>query len=202
MSEVPIPILSNVIPIVKPDSLTLEIAPVVVAGLVLLTCSSTIFSTVLSTGQDNVTTTIPEDYWWRVRERLNLWAEGKATCEGVTEKFLVDKDTRHKVTARCSFILVCEKKSVSRELMEKLQGEGYKLNVVATAGHSSTDVQEVALSIADEMGDNPTFYILVLHDYDLDGLEIYYKLKERYRNAIDVGVGPSFINELDYFSAC
>ncbi len=139
---------------------------------------------------------ISEGLWWRVRERLNLFAKARATCEGVEEKFLVDKKTRHKIAKGCSFILVCEKETVTNELMAKLQNEDYLLNVVATGGKTTSDVQEAVLSIAEDLGEAQNFYVLVLHDYDLDGVGIYYKLKERYKNAIDVGVGPSFIKFL------
>lgn len=140
---------------------------------------------------------IPKTFWWRVRERLNIWAEGKALCEGESGTFLVDKDTRAQTRERCSFILVCEKKTVRRELLSKLQAKGYKLNLVSTGGTSTADVQEAVLQIAEDLSDqDPTFYLLVLHDYDLDGLMIYFNLKERYEGTIDVGINSEFIQAL------
>ena len=131
--------------------------------------------------------------WWRVREKLNIWAKGKATCGGEVEKFLIDRDTRNKVSHSCSFVLLCEKETVSRELFERLRGEGYKLNIVATAGQNTSDVKEAILETVGELDeDEPTFYFLALHDYDASGLEIYFDLKKRYANVIDVGVNRDF----------
>lgn len=141
---------------------------------------------------------IPPELYWRLREKLNIWPEGKATCEGRADKFLIEKKTRGKVTSGVSFILICEKKTISRELLEVLQGEGYKLNIVSTGGHSPSDVQEVVLQIAEEMSENEdaTFYILVLHDFDRDGIHIYFTLKERYPGVIDIGLNQEFIQYL------
>jgi hypothetical protein len=135
---------------------------------------------------------LPE-LWWRLREKINIWPEARATCEGESGKFLIEKETRKRVSRDCSFILLCEKKTVSRELLEKLRGEGYKLNIVATGGHSPSDVQEIVVQIGEELGDDPNFYILILHDYDRDGVKILFNLRERYSGVIDVGVNRSFI---------
>lgn len=136
--------------------------------------------------------------WWRLREKLNIWAEGKAICDGESGRFLVDKNTREQVAKKCSFILLCEKQTVSRELLERLKAEGYKVNLVSTGGFSPTDVQEVALSLAEEMVgvDEPTFYFLVLHDFDLRGIEILFNIKEQYAGVIDVGVNSELIKRL------
>ena len=137
---------------------------------------------------------IPPELWWRLREKINIWPEARATCEGESGKFLIDKETRKRVSRDCSFILVCEKKTVSRELLEKLRSEGYKLNIVATGGHSPSDVQEIVVQIGEELGDDPNFYILILHDYDRDGVKIFFNLRERYPGVIDIGVNRSFIH--------
>jgi hypothetical protein len=132
---------------------------------------------------------VPNELYWRVREKLNIWAEGKAVCEGESGKFLVDKDTRERTAKDCSFILLCEKKTVSRELLERLKSEGYKVNLVSTGGHSPSDIQEAVLHITEDLDDDePAFYFLVLHDFDLDGVKIFFNLKERYVGVVDVGV--------------
>lgn len=137
-----------------------------------------------------------EDPWWRVRNELNIWAEPKAVAYGGGGKFLIDRDTREKVTKGCNFVLVCEKKTVSRELYEKLSDE-YNVNVVATTGYSASDLKEVVISIAEELDmDEVTFYFLLLHDYDVDGVRIYFDLKEYFDGIIDVGINQEF---LEYF---
>jgi len=136
---------------------------------------------------------IPPELWWRLRERLNIWPEARATCEGESGTFLIDKKNRKRVSTNCSFILLCEKRTVSRELLEKLRGKGYKLNIVATGGHSPSDVQEAVLQIGDDLDEDPTFYCLILHDFDRDGVKILFTLKERYKGVIDIGVNRAFV---------
>lgn len=136
--------------------------------------------------------------YWRVREKLNIWPEGRAVCDGESGKFLIDRDTRARASERCSFILLCEKKTVSRELLKELGRKGYKVNLISTGGMSPSDVQEAVMLVAEELvtKDTPTFYILVLHDFDRDGLKIYFNLKERYGGVIDVGVNPELLSYL------
>lgn len=139
---------------------------------------------------------IPTELWWRLREKVNIWPEGRATCEGESGRFLIDNETRGRVSERCSFVLFCEKRTVRKELLEKLGEERYRLNIVATSGHSPTDVQEAVIQIGEGLDDDPNFYCLILHDYDLDGVKIMFNLKERYRGVIDIGVNSAFIHYL------
>jgi len=140
---------------------------------------------------------IDPTYWWRLREILNVWAKPKATCEGTDRPFLVGRDTREEVTAERSLILVCEKETVSRELLERLQQEGYRLNIVSTGGTATTDVLEVIISESIQSGQNtPTFYILTLHDFDMSGIEIGLELKKHFAGVIDVGINSEFIEYL------
>lgn len=137
------------------------------------------------------------DLYWRLRELLNIWPESRAICVGEEGGFLINSENRVKVSEGVSFILVCEKKTVTRELLDTLQGEGYKLKIVATGGHSVSDVQEVVLQIRESIdSDIENFYCVILHDYDLDGVKIYYKLKDRYKGVLDVGVNGDFIQYL------
>ena len=135
--------------------------------------------------------------WWRVRETLNIWASGRALCEGEGGSYLVDRETRDKVSTGCSFILLCEKKTISKELSEALRGEGYHLNIVSTGGFSAADVQEAIVTISESLdNEEPTFYFLSLHDYDLAGVGILRNLKERYEGVIDIGVNGEFLSFL------
>ena len=135
--------------------------------------------------------------WWRAREGLNIYPDGRALCEGEGGSYLVDSETRDKVATGCSFILLCEKKTISKELTEALRGEGYHLNIVSTGGFSSADVQEAVVTISESLdNEEPTFYFLSLHDYDLAGVGILRNLKERYEGVIDIGVNGEFLGFL------
>lgn len=141
-----------------------------------------------------------EDLYWRVREKLNIWAEGRAVCQGETglDPLLVERSTRTRITEKCHFMLLCEKITVSRELLKDLQEKGYKINLVSTRGHSPSDVQESIMQVAEELGKKLThgFYVLVLHDYDLEGIQIYLTLRGRFENVIDVGVNKGLLDYL------
>jgi len=140
---------------------------------------------------------ISRELYWRLREQLNIWAEAKAVCEGDAEKFMIDRDTRPKVGQNCSFILLCEKKTVSRELLEELRNRGYKVHLVSTGGQSPSDVHESLIeAVKDVKPEEPNFYVLVLHDFDTDGLTIYYNLKDRIDGVIDLGVNRNFFKQL------
>jgi hypothetical protein len=128
--------------------------------------------------------------WFQVRDMMNIYAKGKAICDGETGSFLVDYQTRAKVSKSVSFILICEKDTVRRELLSALRGENYKLNVVSSGGIGTGDLKEAIYSVADLSN----FYILNLHDYDLSGAHIHYDLKKHYPNVIDVGVNEEFLN--------
>jgi hypothetical protein len=45
--------------------------------------------------------------------------------------------------------------------------------------------------------EDPTFYFLVLHDFDLEGVKIFFNLRERYAGVIDVGVNSELIKYLN-----
>ncbi|TET28336.1 MAG: hypothetical protein E3J73_01075 [Candidatus Bathyarchaeum sp.] len=138
------------------------------------------------------------DLWWRVREKLNIWAEGRAICEGEMEKFLIDRETRHQITQGSSFVLLCEKKTVSKELLKNLQQLGYRINLVSTGGNNPSDVQESIIKIAEDLAEqeDTNFYVLALHDYDISGVQIFFTLAKRYNQVIDIGVNGEFIKYL------
>ena len=139
---------------------------------------------------------VEPELYWRVREKLNLWATGKAICWKNNDIFPILTETRQRVLEGCSFVLVCEKRTVGDELLKKLTAAGYHLNIVATVGHSQSDVQEVILAVEDAIEDEQNFYVLILHDFDLDGVRIYQTLKQRHPGIIDVGVNGEFFEWL------
>lgn len=143
---------------------------------------------------------VDEELYWRVREKLNIWPQGKAICDGeVRNRFLIDHESRDRVDKKCSFILLCEKQTVSKELLNGLNDAGYRVNLISTGGQSPSDVQEIVLDIAEELeGKTDNFYFLSLHDYDLAGVQILATLKQRYGGVIDVGVNREFLDSFDH----
>lgn len=139
---------------------------------------------------------ITKDLYWRVRESLKIFPEGRSVCEGEAGSFLITNQNRARVGEQCSFILLCEKKTVSNELLDRLQRLGYKVNLVSTGGMSPSDVQEAVLQITEELPEEADFYFLMLHDYDLSGVQIYFNLMNRCSSIIDVGVNRQFIEFL------
>ena len=105
------------------------------------------------------------ELWWFVRDRLNIYAQGRAICDGEAGRFLVDHTTRRRVPNSCSFILVCEKETVSRELLSRLNEEGYKVNLISSAGNNKVDTKQALLSAVAGL-ERENFFVLSLHDYD------------------------------------
>jgi hypothetical protein len=141
---------------------------------------------------------LSEETWWRVREALNMWAEARSVCSGESGEFLVSRERRAAVSRACSFILICEKKTVSRKLLEVLKAEGYRLNLVSTGGRTQSDVVEAIISVGVSLEEQgvANFYCLFLHDYDIDGVTMYLDLRKHFPGVIDVGVNGLFIEHL------
>jgi len=126
---------------------------------------------------------------------MNIWAAGRAICEGEAGDFLVTPDKRENVTKDCSFVLLCEKKTVSKELLESLRKEGYKINLVSTGGRTPNDIKEAILRATEDLEDE-NFYLFMLHDYDPTGIMLYHELKKYYSKFIDAGVNGNFLQFL------
>jgi hypothetical protein len=133
--------------------------------------------------------------WWLIRDKMNLFAKGKAICESESGQFIVDSESRGKVAEGCSFILVCEKVTVSEELVKNLREEGYKLSLVSSGGKDPADVKEALIQAVDDL-EVENFYVLHLHDFDLYGVEMYFELRSHYDKVIDVGVNSRFLEVL------
>jgi DNA topoisomerase VI subunit A len=127
---------------------------------------------------------------------MNIYAAGKATCEGVVQKYLIDYTNRDRMAQNCSFILVCEKATVSAELLRNLQSLGYKVNLVSTGGVSPNDAKESIIQAIEDL-EEENFFVLVLHDYDLAGVNIFSDLHRYQDRLIDVGVNELFIKSLE-----
>jgi 5S rRNA maturation endonuclease (ribonuclease M5) len=138
---------------------------------------------------------IPKDRYWLLREKLNIWAAGRAVCEGEGGDFLVTPNKRERITKDCSFVLLCEKKTVSKELLEGLRKEGYKINLISTGGRTPNDIKEAVLKTVENM-EEENFYFFMLHDFDTSGIMIYHQLKKHYNKLIDAGVNSNFIKFL------
>lgn len=137
--------------------------------------------------------------WFRFREALKIQAKPmRVSCEGIVERFVVGRENRHRVIKDCSLILVCEKDTISEELVGLLLAEGYEMNVVSTGGFSTGNVKEIVTQIKEHIDSvkTPNFYILSLHDFDLAGIQILSDLKKLYKNIIDVGVHSEFLDYL------
>ncbi len=135
--------------------------------------------------------------WWIIRDKLNINASGKAVCQGEIEKYLVDYTNRDKMASGCSFILICEKTKVGLDLLKALKEKGYKVNLVITGGLTSCDAKESIIQAVEGLEEKAeNFYILILHDYDLAGIEIFANLHQYHNRIIDVGMNESFIRFL------
>ena len=138
---------------------------------------------------------IPKSRWWLIRDLMNIHPEARATCQSENGDFMIDWLTRGKVAVGSSFIVVCEKKTVSRELCKALRDRGYKVTFISSGGKTPADVTE-AVTQAMEGLEKQNYYVLFLHDFDLAGVQMIYTLRESCPNVIDVGVNRVFLKTL------
>jgi len=138
---------------------------------------------------------VPEAFWWLLRDKMNIWAKPMAICDGESGRFLIDYDNRERVQKHSSFILLCEKDTVSRQLLEELRKIGYKVNLVSSQGQNVADTKAAIISAVDGL-EKENFFILYLHDYDVAGAEMFFDLYSYYPKVIDIGVNEHFLKAM------
>lgn len=138
---------------------------------------------------------IPEAFWWLLRDKMNIRAKGIAVCEGEAGSFKIDHTNRDRVQKNSSFILLCEKDTVSEELLEELRKIGYKVNLISSQGQNTADAKAAIISAVADL-DMENFFILYLHDYDWAGIEMFFNLYGYYPKVIDIGVNEHFLKTM------
>ena len=129
---------------------------------------------------------------WLLRDKMQIYAQGTSICQSSSgESVLMDYRNRKQHSENCSFILVCEKATIIKELVEALREKDYVFKVVGTGGFTPNDVKEAIIQSNKEH-----FYIFHLHDYDLEGYKIYFDLKQHFQQILDVGVNQEFLSFL------
>ena len=138
-------------------------------------------------------------WWWRIRDALNIEASGRAVCMSEQGQYLITRENRDNVMKDVSFVLICEKGLIAELVFDALIEEGYKVNVICTIGFTSNDAKDSVVEMAYELASlqEDNFYILVLHDYDLAGIQILADLKKLHNNIIDIGVNESLLDYLE-----
>ena len=138
------------------------------------------------------------EWWWRIRDALNIIASDRAKCLTVNGSYDITKENREQIMKDVSLVLVCEKGFVAKLVFEVLLEE-YKLNVISTAGFATNDTKDAVVEIAYELVklQEDNFYILFLHDYDLAGIQILADLKKLHNKVIDVGVNEDLLDYLE-----
>ncbi len=138
---------------------------------------------------------IPEAFWWLLRDKMNIRAKGIAVCEGEAGSFKIDHTNRERVQKNSSFILLCEKDTVSEELLEELRKIGYKVNLVSSQGQNTADAKAAIISAVADL-DMDNYFILYLHDYDWAGAEMFFNLYSYHPKIIDLGVNEHFLKTM------
>jgi len=148
---------------------------------------------------------IKEGRFWEVSARLNIWPHERGICfrdfGGYIKEVLVNHETKDEIMEDCSFIIVNEKETLCKELWKELNDSGYKGTIISMGGHNTGAVQSLAANVSDELQrlKSENFYILSLHDFDLDGLTMVMTLRKWLPWVIDVGINREFLkfNKID-----
>lgn len=138
---------------------------------------------------------IPEAFWWLLRDKMNIRAKPMAICDGEAGRFLIDYTNRERVQRRSSFILLCEKDTVSRQLLEEIRKIGYKVNLISSQGQNTADTKAAVISAVADL-EKENFFILYLHDYDVAGVEMFFNLYSYYPKVIDIGLNEHFLKSM------
>ncbi len=90
------------------------------------------------------------------------------------------------------FFLICEKEAVLTNIMKGLKKRGYNKGWygINTQGYATTNVIRLLLKYQNLK----KFYVFLVHDYDLDGLTIFFDLK-RYFPCESAGLNPILIEK-------
>ena len=143
---------------------------------------------------------VPEGRFWDALYKLNIHPHHRGTCllttrSGSTREVVVKHDTKREIKANCSFIIVSEKRSKVQDIVDAIRSKGYVVNILSGRGHATGAVQAIVAEIADiiRTQEAENFYILHLHDYDLDGIIMLQTLRKWYPNVIDIGINKAFL---------
>ncbi len=138
---------------------------------------------------------VPEAFWWILRDKMNIRAKPIAICDGEAGRFLIDYTNRERVQRSCSFILLCEKDTVSRQLLEELRKIGFKVNLISSQGQNVADTKAAIISAVADL-ETENFFILYLKDYDAPGVEMFFNLYSYYPKIIDIGLNEHFLKTM------
>lgn len=136
--------------------------------------------------------------FWDVLSALNIWPHERGVCYkyflGGSKEVLVSHKNRDEMVEGCSFVVVLEKQSIAEDLFNALVKEGYRANVIAMGGHDTGTVQAMAADINDlmEQEESTNFFVLSVHDYDLDGAMMVDEARRWFPHTIDCGLNREF----------
>lgn len=142
---------------------------------------------------------IKEGRFWEVLSKLNIWPHERGVSfrnfGGYMKEGLVNHETKDEIMKDCSFIVVNEKETLCKELWEALDKSGYQGTIISVGGHNTGTVQSIAADVADELQrlKAENFFILNLHDLDLDGLVMLMTLRKWLPWVIAIGVNRDFL---------
>ncbi|MGV9141708.1 MAG: hypothetical protein ACOC1X_02110, partial [Promethearchaeota archaeon] len=135
-------------------------------------------------------------YWGLVLDELYITAKARATImdlEGIETG--LNAKTFPKFKSAPFFFLICEKEDTLKSMLNELKKRGYRWGFygIVTQGYGSTNVIRLLM----EIRNRSKFYIFVAHDYDMDGLKIFFDLR-RYFECESIGIHPNFMERLDF----
>jgi len=136
-------------------------------------------------------------HWVNVRDLLGIDAKERAVEYKHTETTptLFEEGEIVEVVEKNSFSIIAEKELIASKIHQELNSLGYHSNLIVLEGFSVRNVIKALQEIKkqQEVLTTQNFYVLLLHDYDISGLQIIGSAKTIYPNIIDIGVNDEFL---------
>ena len=144
------------------------------------------------------------NYWGLTMDEIGLSSKGRgiiydinmnATLLDITcliDFNIPDKRFNDEFLKTPFFLLICEKEDTLLSMMSDLKNRGFKGGFygIITQGYSSTNVIRLLM----ELSLVSNFHVFVVHDFDLDGISIFFDIKRTFNNAVSVGINNEMLN--------
>lgn len=133
-------------------------------------------------------------YWGYVMDELNIKSKARAIAYDLNLKgTLLDVETIEDFKNEAFFIVICEKDEVLKSTMRAIRSKGYTNGWmgIVTEGYATTNVVRLLMDYKKHVQDK--FYVFILHDWDIDGLKIFFDIK-RYFPCESAGLNNELID--------
>lgn len=144
------------------------------------------------------------EYWGLVMDELKVQSKGRAIIYDINMNSTIlditclidfkisDKPFNDEFINTPFFLLICEKEDTLKSMMSELKARGYNCGFygIITQGYSSTSTIRLLMKFTSVSN----FHVFVVHDFDIDGLKIFFDIKKTFNNAESSGINQEMLD--------